>query len=213
MHVNHTLGDPTALHQDRILKICSAGPSGALADLVREGAAQDRPAWFVDDVVLPRLTWVHEYGRKPDDLDPAVYAAIATGAPENVEQVLEKPGRQKKMKHLAAAALLDVLGMSEQDAAERLGYTVDEPRHWADSDGSRGVRDAAALGRPILAQLGAWPWWGSAWWYERKAGQALKAGEALPRDWWKLEATAASLFMWRYGRPFRAWRNARASRA
>jgi hypothetical protein len=175
--------------EERISEICSGGPGDDLATELRTAGEAGCRVWHLaDGVVVPRLGWTSE-GTRPrfprSKLPPIVLTAMETGHPSVGDRVLEDKTACTRLSWLSAAAFRDVLGLSEQEVAERLGYTVDEPRHWADADGSRSARKAAKQGRLLLAHLGAWPWW-----------CCRPVGEAMPQDWWLEPEIHRALAAW-----------------
>jgi hypothetical protein len=164
----------------------SVPPQGPrLIEFIRADRQAGRPALHVaDDIWAPLLPWTAEAARPPASakLPRPALVAMRYDDPEAWALAISDERGRSALRKLTAAALRDLLGLGLEEIAERLGY-ADE----------RSARRAAAAGRMLWPQLGAWPWWRS------------EPG-ALPHEWWRDEATAERLFKWHDQVAWKAWR-------
>lgn len=108
---------------------------------------------------------------------------------------LDKPAATSELLKLAAAALRDIEGLTDEEVAEQLGLSV--------TSDSNARKDAAA-GRRMWAALGAWPWT----YFQPPRFQAR------PRDsWWQDETVALGWMCWASDKPLDALRQAQPKAA
>jgi hypothetical protein len=198
VHCPDTIAKNQPAIQEQIGEICSGGPGPELAGLLREAATAGCPVWHsVDGIVLPRMLWTsngHEPRLPRRLLDPIVLALVEHGSQRVFDIACETPKARTQIKRLTAAMYCDLLGMSEPDAADVLGYgSVEE--HWTAARRARGLHNVACEGRVLWAHLGAWPWWGQHYWFGRPPGP-LPSDLSLPSDWWQNEEAQEALVVW-----------------
>lgn len=185
----------------------SLPPGDALVDAIVAGRGAGRPTWVLTHlVVVPRLQQVaygavgqsgyvliqpHEEAvnaRGRSFLRPELAVALDAPSEESARLLFDKPHALAQARHLAAAAIHDVLGWplarracpgssAERNVAYHLEYS-----------GRRSARDAVESGRQLWRRLAAWPWW--------PLGCLGHNRGTLPDEWWTLPLVAANLAAW-----------------
>jgi hypothetical protein len=189
---------------EQISEICSAGPGPELVGLLQVAGDAGCAVWHaLDGVLVPRMLWTSEghTGQLPRRrLQPIVLEMIEQGSQGAFNIACGNPTARTQIKRLAAAVYCDLLGVSEADTADLLGYGSEED-HWTGQRRAKGLHKVAGEGRELWAQLGAWPWWSS----RRGDGE-------LPTGWWSDPAFQRDLDAW-CGRRLPAVLAARAMRS
>jgi hypothetical protein len=182
MHPADTVTDAEPSRKDRGAAIsvpCGAGLERVLDDGEQ---AHRRVLYSADGIVLPLLGWTAEASCDPPELPTPSLLAVRTGVDLAWRLAIEKESSRRALRALAAAAFRDIADLGEEDVAGRLGFGSPEA-----------ARRAARRGRRLWAVMGAWPWWGSHYWF------GCRAGEVLPPDWRRRDGAWKSLAIWRYG--------------
>jgi hypothetical protein len=183
----------------------SLRPGGGLVDAIVDGKRAGRAVWLLTDLLVPRLRQV-AYGPvrrggyvlvSPAEeaynacgrafLRPELAVALDHPSDESMLLLFEKPSAKAQARHLAAAAIHDVLGWP---LAGRQGHSCRESvaYHLAYS-GRRSASDAVESGRQLWRKLAAWPWWPLGW-LGHTTGR-------LPDGWWTLPEVVANFEGWR----------------
>jgi hypothetical protein len=147
----------------------------------------------LDGVVVPRLNWTPG-GHAPAErrqrvaalrIDPIVLETIEQASQRMLATVAKSPTATKQMKRLTAAVYRDLLGISELDAADMLGFKCQQHDREPIPVRAKGLRKAAEEGRLLWARLGAWPW--CCW---------QPPDGTLPDGWWRDEQIQKALVIW-----------------
>ena len=172
--------------KDRYPPFTGPPPGDSLMGALCAGRDGGSPCWHLyADLPVPRLWWTGEAGKRtppPRVLPRQALVALQAGTDEAFEQAgrdQARGGARDVLNAMGTAAMRDLAGVAQSAVAER--WRVDQ----------RSVRRAAARGRKLWTQIGAWPWWGAVRWF------GVEPGEALPRDWWENELAALALMKWR----------------
>lgn len=187
-------------HKDEFLR--EVGPPGpALAQKIAVGLHRGRPGcWIgrvpgsgrplgVPNATLIRFTETGSHAFCPPVESPlAVLTHPLVLALETQDPIaFQELGKNDYDlgRYLYAAALRDILGRTEDEIAQLLGFNG--------ADRERSARRAVSRGRKLWSRIGGWPWW----YFDERDGQP-------PKGWRKLgggPVLDAALCTWATGQP------------
>jgi hypothetical protein len=156
-------------------------PGLELVGFLRQHEKNSAVYYTADGIVVPRMLWTAEADHHPNSLSTV---ATRTGDLLAAGLALENEQEVATLRYLAVAAQRDILGMSENDIADRFAYNLDDQGEPTRKEPERSVRRAAERGRQKWSKLGAWPWW------------CCRPPSPLPQDWWSEPAISEALARW-----------------
>jgi hypothetical protein len=162
-----SLGDEHRLHKDQLMH--EVGPPGPeLAQKIALGLRRGRPGYWIGKVPgsdrplgIPKATTIRFTPAGKHDFCPPVESPLAV-LPHSLVLALETqdPIAFQQLgknnydlgRYLYAAALRDILGLTEEEIAEPLGFGGEDSLE-------RSARRVVSQGRKLWFRVGAWPWW------------------------------------------------------